>query len=173
MAARQRVHTHWPPVSHPYLSRVILLISNARRATFSYLRSLRSVFDIHNESVNIWSHILGAAAFLCTLSFLYLSFSRWGSSDDDENTADTTAVVTYFVSVIACFVLSFMQVQTFSLRPHQHIQRKIRTLTIKQLPHLPRPQRAHPHTNMPLRLSRHRNSPLGHHSLQHSLRLPL
>jgi adiponectin receptor len=78
-----------------------------RRATSSYLRSLRSVFQIHNETVNIWSHIVGASVFLCAAVLLYLS-----AHPDHGNThgkgGDDRAVYVYLGSVIACFVFSFV-----------------------------------------------------------------
>jgi adiponectin receptor len=82
----------------------------SRRATFSYFRSVKSIFRIHNEAVNIWSHILGAAAFTLALNFLYILSSKRRDIDNDSSTTDVVAVFMYFVSVIACFVFSFMQV---------------------------------------------------------------
>ncbi|RKK34000.1 hypothetical protein BFJ69_g18719, partial [Fusarium oxysporum] len=39
----------------------------------SYLHSLRSLFNLHNESVNIWSHLLGAiVAVACSLNLYYV-----------------------------------------------------------------------------------------------------
>jgi adiponectin receptor len=39
----------------------------------SYLHSLRSLFNLHNESVNIWSHLLGAiVAVACSLYLYYV-----------------------------------------------------------------------------------------------------
>jgi adiponectin receptor len=78
-----------------------------RRATFSYLRSLKSVFGVHNETVNIWSHILGTAAFFSITIGLYLSSLR-ALEDEDGRRGDDAAIYVYFGSVIACFFLSFM-----------------------------------------------------------------
>ncbi|PNP49910.1 hypothetical protein THARTR1_09440 [Trichoderma harzianum] len=37
----------------------------------SYLHSLRSLFHLHNESVNVWSHLLGAIAAVAGSFYLY------------------------------------------------------------------------------------------------------
>lgn len=37
----------------------------------SYLHSLRSLFNLHNESVNVWSHLLGAIAAVASSFYLY------------------------------------------------------------------------------------------------------
>jgi len=85
------------------------IVTGHRRATNSYLRSLQSVFRIHNETVNIWSHIVGATVFLCAAVFLYLERKSKGYLDGHYSTnADDVAVGIYFVCVIACFSLSFM-----------------------------------------------------------------
>ncbi|RHZ84410.1 hypothetical protein Glove_82g51 [Diversispora epigaea] len=40
------------------------ILKGYRRPTFSYVKCAQSLFYIHNESINIWSHLVGAAAFL-------------------------------------------------------------------------------------------------------------
>lgn len=85
------------------------ILTSHRRATNSYLHSLQSVFRVHNETVNIWSHIVGAAIFLSAAILLYVGRKRNGQLDDVYNTnADDVAVGIYFISVIACFFFSFM-----------------------------------------------------------------
>lgn len=37
----------------------------------SYLHSLRSLFNLHNEFVNVWSHLLGAMAAVASSFYLY------------------------------------------------------------------------------------------------------
>lgn len=39
------------------------IIRGYRRPTFSYLKCIKSLFYLHNESVNIWSHLFGAILF--------------------------------------------------------------------------------------------------------------
>lgn len=85
------------------------ILTGHRRSTNSYLHSLQSIFRVHNETVNIWSHIVGAAIFLCAAILLYVGRKRNGHLDDLYNTnADDVAVGIYFISVIACFFFSFM-----------------------------------------------------------------
>ncbi|RIA86658.1 hemolysin-III related-domain-containing protein [Glomus cerebriforme] len=40
------------------------ILKGYRRPTFSYVKCVKSLFYIHNESVNIWSHLVGAIAFI-------------------------------------------------------------------------------------------------------------
>jgi adiponectin receptor len=61
------------------------------------------VFRIHNETVNIWSHVLGTAGFLYAMGALGLYVKKM-----DEKREDELAVLIYFMSVIACFFFSFV-----------------------------------------------------------------
>ncbi|KAI1264269.1 hemolysin-III channel protein Izh2 [Xylariaceae sp. FL1019] len=48
------------------------ILSGYRPSTNSYLTSLSSAFSIHNESVNIWTHAIGALVFVpLAMSYLY------------------------------------------------------------------------------------------------------
>jgi predicted membrane channel-forming protein YqfA (hemolysin III family) len=73
--------------------------SNSRKATASYIDSLKSVLRIHNETCNIWTHILAAVGFTTWLVIYYV----YPHGDRDD-----IAVYIYFISVILCFVFSFM-----------------------------------------------------------------
>ena len=79
------------------------LTKRIRQATLSYRSSLKSVFRIHNETVNIWSHIVGAMAFLYAMGV-----SRWYTGAMQVEMKDELAVLIYFISVVACFSFSFM-----------------------------------------------------------------
>lgn len=74
-----------------------------RKVSYSYRRSLSTIRTIHNETVNIWSHLLGALAFVYSLHHLYASlhtilpFATW---------ADLIAISVYYFGVINCFLLS-------------------------------------------------------------------
>ncbi|KAL1796792.1 hypothetical protein ACET3X_005332 [Alternaria dauci] len=83
------------------------ILTSHRRATFSYLRSLKSVLEVHNETVNIWSHILGTAVFFCIAAVLYFSTLQSCVGKGSTN-GDDGAIYVYFSSVIACFFLSSM-----------------------------------------------------------------
>lgn len=47
------------------------ILSGYRQASNSYLGSARSLFWLHNESVNIWTHLLGCLVFPLVGLFLY------------------------------------------------------------------------------------------------------
>lgn len=79
------------------------LTETNRQATLSYRKSLKSVFRIHNETVNIWSHIAGAVAFLYAMGVSTLYKGGLHVEMKDE-----LAVLIYFISVVLCFSLSFM-----------------------------------------------------------------
>lgn len=92
-----------------------------RQASFSYVRSIKSILEIHNESgssvycygcsacadtfisANIWSHLVGAGQFL----FGLLQFIRIQSlAEDGVRVQDVVAVSLYYFCVVVCFVLS-------------------------------------------------------------------
>lgn len=79
------------------------ILTAYRKASFSYARSIRSSIRVHNETVNIWSHLLGALLFALSLYHLYtgalprLVYASW---------SDTIAVTVYYVGVVNCFILS-------------------------------------------------------------------
>ncbi|KAG0238535.1 hypothetical protein BGW42_004297 [Actinomortierella wolfii] len=50
------------------------ILTGYRRETFSYKKCLASLWFLHNESVNIWSHLLGAVAFLIVAPVAYFKF---------------------------------------------------------------------------------------------------
>lgn len=47
------------------------ILSGYRATSNSYWRSFKSIFYLHNESVNIWSHLLGAGGFTVAGVFLH------------------------------------------------------------------------------------------------------
>merc|ERR1711939_444878 len=57
LAARQPVHPHWLPPTH------------------SVRGALRSIGCWHNESINIWTHLLGASIAVGTVAYLLLDLS--------------------------------------------------------------------------------------------------
>ncbi|OTB08601.1 hypothetical protein M426DRAFT_316614 [Hypoxylon sp. CI-4A] len=78
------------------------ILTSYRRASYSYLASLRSIFAVHNETANIWSHLLGALFFTVTL-YQYFELSTTTSA---VRTEDIIALSIYNLSVAVCFVLS-------------------------------------------------------------------
>ncbi|KAI1212955.1 HlyIII-domain-containing protein [Annulohypoxylon truncatum] len=78
------------------------ILTSYRHASYSYLKSLASLFAIHNESANIWSHLLGAIFFA---QVLYRYFEM-GVNSGETKTQDIIALSVYNFSVTACFILS-------------------------------------------------------------------
>ncbi|OLN97193.1 ADIPOR-like receptor SPBC12C2.09c [Colletotrichum chlorophyti] len=79
------------------------IISGYRPDSNSYLASFRSLSYLHNESVNIWSHLLGALAFLVGGAFLYAVIApRY----DTASSADLVVFTCFFAGAVACLGMS-------------------------------------------------------------------
>ena len=92
---------HWDDLPPWQRNNVYVLIGH-RRASASHLASLRSIFRIHNETVNIWAHMLGSVAFGLTGLVFWLQYD--GREDVDQS--DVRAVLVYFVGCVVCFAVS-------------------------------------------------------------------
>ncbi|KAH6686710.1 adiponectin receptor protein 1, partial [Plectosphaerella plurivora] len=72
-----------------------------RAASYSYWKSVNSIFEIHNETANIWSHLLGATWFLLMfIEFFYSGLAYHISLGDG------VALGLYYLCVMVCFLLS-------------------------------------------------------------------
>ncbi|KAK6213731.1 hemolysin iii family channel protein [Colletotrichum tabaci] len=79
------------------------ILTGYRRASGSYLGSLRSLAYLHNESVNIWSHLVGAVAFLLAGLVLYTTVApRYASAAP----ADVLVFACFFAGAISCLGMS-------------------------------------------------------------------
>ncbi|EGX54240.1 hypothetical protein AOL_s00004g273 [Orbilia oligospora ATCC 24927] len=77
--------------------------SGYRPATASYLKSLKSLSYWHNETVNIYSHLLGAVFFGVLSSILYATLSpRYPSA----STGDIYAFLSFFIGCLFCLGMS-------------------------------------------------------------------
>jgi adiponectin receptor len=79
------------------------ILSGYRPATNSYLKSYSSLFYLHNESVNIYTHLLGS------LSFLFASFILYAQLSPRYDTAtreDVWAFACFFGGAVACLGMS-------------------------------------------------------------------
>lgn len=74
-----------------------------RRASYSYRRSLRSVFQWHNESVNIWSHLVPA---MLSPPIAGLVYSGLASRYDMASRGDVVAMSCFFLAVTVCLTMS-------------------------------------------------------------------
>lgn len=79
------------------------ILSGYRQATGSFKRCFESLGYVHNETINIYSHVIGAAIFLTapiyTYRALYLRYPL-------ATPADIFVFSTFFYGVSICFVLS-------------------------------------------------------------------
>ena len=77
-----------------------LILDHYRPASYSYFRSFQSLFYIHNESVNIHTHLLGSFLFLFTSSTVYASEARSVSA------ADVSVFGCFFLGAVVCLAMS-------------------------------------------------------------------
>ncbi|KAL7792101.1 mPR-like GPCR protein [Trichoderma ceciliae] len=69
----------------------------------SYAESARSLFYVHNEFVNIWSHLAGAIVAVVTGIYLYLVIhSRY----ETANSSDVLVFACFFGSAVVCLGMS-------------------------------------------------------------------
>ena len=79
------------------------ILTSYRKATHSYTISLRTISKLHNETVNIWTHLLGAVVFAFSLQhFLTTSYPTLSTAP----TLDILAVTIYYLGCVNCFILS-------------------------------------------------------------------
>lgn len=74
-----------------------------RESRSSYTHSLRSLFYLHNESVNIWSHLLGCIVFLAGGTYVFhVVHPRYESA----SAADVAVFACFFGGAVACLGMS-------------------------------------------------------------------
>ncbi|CAG8530492.1 15766_t:CDS:2 [Dentiscutata erythropus] len=78
------------------------IITGYRRPTYSYIKCVRSLFYLHNESVNIWSHLVGAVIFIIILITTYFSLSAYSSITP----WDFVVQYSFLVGVLLCLTFS-------------------------------------------------------------------
>ena len=76
------------------------ILTHYRPASYSFFISLQSLFQLHNESVNIHSHLFGAWVFFFIALSLYV-FERYLLT-----LADTIIFLIFFSSIVLCLGLS-------------------------------------------------------------------
>ena len=50
------------------------LLHNHRPAFGSFRQCARSIFKLHTETMNIWTHLVGSVAFMVLMVFWYIDF---------------------------------------------------------------------------------------------------
>lgn len=79
------------------------IISGYRGASNSYAKSWKSLLYIHNETVNIYTHLLGAVIFLVTS---YLLFGELKPRYDTASKEDVYVFACFFAGAVACLGMS-------------------------------------------------------------------
>lgn len=79
------------------------ILSGYRPHTESFIRCIKSLAYIHNETINIYSHLIGAAFFATAPVYFYSTLT----TDDMKVTrGDIIVFSTFFYGVAVCFLLS-------------------------------------------------------------------
>ena len=79
------------------------ILHGYRRTSHSLLGSLRSLLYLHNESVNVYTHLVGAAGFLVLGLYLHeLIAPRYESA----SAADVLALGCFFAGAVCCLGMS-------------------------------------------------------------------
>ncbi|KAH7241560.1 mPR-like GPCR protein [Fusarium tricinctum] len=79
------------------------ILSGYRQSQNSYAHSFRSLFYMHNESVNIWSHLLGAIVFLASAAYVdRVVRPRYASA----SSTDVLVFACFFGGAVVCLGMS-------------------------------------------------------------------
>lgn len=94
---------HWDELP-PWRRDNAFIHTSYRRITPSYTHALRSLFYLHNESVNIWSHLLGCAIFAASSAYIYaVARPRYLAH---ANAADVAVFGCFFGGAMVCLGMS-------------------------------------------------------------------
>lgn len=101
-AATTTLHLLWDDLP-PWRRDNAYIHSGYRPTSNSYLISLSSILHIHNETVNIWTHLLGAAGFSAGGLVLYrAAAARYASATD----GDRLVFACFFAGAFLCLGMS-------------------------------------------------------------------
>ena len=79
------------------------ILSGYRQSQSSYAHSFRSLFYLHNESVNIWTHLIGAMLFLGSAAYVdRVVRPRYASASE----ADVLVFACFFGGAVVCLGMS-------------------------------------------------------------------
>ncbi len=79
------------------------ILTSYRKATYSYTTSVRTISKLHNETINIWTHLAGAVLFILSLHrFLTTVYPTLSTAPGP----DIVSVSVYYLGCINCFILS-------------------------------------------------------------------
>lgn len=120
-AGKPNTEAYWPTVGSKdqipgWLRDNDFLVGGHPMPTYSYRRSLRLWRCLHIETMNIWTHLLGSAAFVA-VGFALYGYSRASSATLTLSVGDQFAVASSITTAVVCFGLS----TTFhTLRSHSY-----------------------------------------------------
>lgn len=69
-----------------------------------YSYYIKSIFKLHNETINIWTHLVGAIIFICSL--IVYNTVRFETLEPVYNTKNTIVTNIYMTTATLCFTLS-------------------------------------------------------------------
>lgn len=101
-ALSSTLHLHWDDLE-PWRRDNHYIQTGYRHTSNSYLTSLHSLLYIHNETVNIYTHLIGAIFFI-TIS--YLLFSLIHPRYDTASASDLIVFACFFAGAAACLGMS-------------------------------------------------------------------
>lgn len=87
---------HWRQDNH-------LIHGSYRKTANSYLRSFASIFQVHNETVNIWSHMIPA---ILSFPVAYILHSTLESRYERASKSDVVAFSFFFAGSALCMGMS-------------------------------------------------------------------
>jgi adiponectin receptor len=94
--------THWNDVPH-WMQDNAYIHTSYRKASNSYTRSFASILHIHNETVNIWTHLV--PAFL-SFPIGYAMYSTLKSRYERATSGDVLAFSCFFAGAALCLGMS-------------------------------------------------------------------
>ncbi|KAK0508439.1 hypothetical protein JMJ35_008715 [Cladonia borealis] len=91
--------------NYRYASRLRLytVLNPYSQASYSFQNSIESIWRIHHETINIWTHLLGSI--LYCLVPLY-GYTELRSRYNEASELDFAALTIFFFGVTTCFALS-------------------------------------------------------------------
>ena len=90
---------HWQPQDS------IFILSGYRRVQFSYAGCFKSLLYIHNETANIFSHLIGSLAFI---AFIFSTHTYTMNYTESTRWSDHVVIAIFIVSAVLCLGFSAM-----------------------------------------------------------------
>ncbi|THU77468.1 HlyIII-domain-containing protein [Dendrothele bispora CBS 962.96] len=79
------------------------ILTGYRTETYSWIRCAKGLIIWHNESVNIWTHLLGAIA---TVIVVIVSYSQAGFLGKNSSSLDSAELALFLIGALVCFTCS-------------------------------------------------------------------